>query len=1253
MREQEQVAGILRITPAQFVGEGRGVVVLTPDAVARRDALAAQEPVVIESNLPDSMSGKEIRAKAKELYPSGQTFTNQATGRIIEMISRARGELASHGANLRTLKIMPHLKELVENAIPLFENTGDGKHWHHYGAAAVIDGEAFFVRLIAHEGSNGKLQLDVFYDAQVSPREIIEGTSSPGRSLITNEDARSRSPSKELLVQWWELVKSQEQAAQQAGDNAAEDVGASTAAGLSKQAGQVLERTQRKGVLGMPAPEQQGTAQDTIPLTTDASERLEALQKQEPVVIESGLPESLTDEEKRQVAERDYPLNEEFTNRATGKRIRMVKRARGELTFHSANLRTLKIMPHLKELVEQATPLYQNTGKGKTWHSYGVAATIDGEAFLIRLVAYENVNGQLDLDIFYDAQVSPRKKVEELSSPSRSSTTNGDARSRGSSEDKLVTWWRKVKEQEQALQERRSALGMPAPEQQAHTQDTTRASDPLRAVERATGGRAVYEAQKAAGKTELGYNQWLQVRTPEFKAWFGDWEQLRAEKQLDAMEPVKVPVPDEWRSMDTKAMRAEMVTRLEALLPDEEANRLATPVVHPELGEIFVNREGIKKTKNASADSAKILVAANIQEVLPKAIYSHSEPLNKPKKDKRLEGYVRLYAKVVVDGVPLTAVFTVERKTDGKWYYNTVMRLASEDEKTREFQIGGVTDSSVQVSPLAGLAEWKREAFERVNPESVSKAVNPKTGEPLVVYHGTQRDFNIFDESKRFRFDSSGGGLYFTSDPSHAGVYADSIENSIADWNPNSKFAKPVRAGASIYSVYVRLANPLAYSGSDRTTMEDAFDNDGGRLIHQAREQGHDGVIFTRSDGYYIGVVAFSPEQVKSAIGNRGTFDGKNPDILASPLGLGYKNAQTTSLTGEAGALDQTGGKPVSSKAVLDSLGAVIEAVGRDARALNRAGRFHPARKSIGFFHPSTWVTRIKTANDVPTALHELAHALDDALWGHWDHWKQNALGLSEGARGELRKLGVDLYGKKPPPNGFLSEGFAEFGRLWFADREQARAKAPEFTRFFEGELAKRPKLAKAIEAASALATAYFRQGAKARAGANIARLPTRTQNALQAAKSQATDFRKNWIEAAAAIEELSATAAKLRGDPDGTLPTELDPMASLRFGRLGADAVAEVMALEGMIDAGRNLTGARPLIGVSLASGEWGRWRARRGTGSLRAKSLRKRSILSREFCAMPVCIVVLGFVPKLARKRGEIQQFTTRFASGNGTVL
>ena len=38
------------------------------------------------------------------------------------------------------------------------------------------------------------------------------------------------------------------------------------------------------------------------------------------------------------------------------------------------------------------------------------------------------------------------------------------------------------------------------------------------------GGEEVYNEAKANGETELTYRQWVQVRTPAFKAWFGDWE---------------------------------------------------------------------------------------------------------------------------------------------------------------------------------------------------------------------------------------------------------------------------------------------------------------------------------------------------------------------------------------------------------------------------------------------------------------------------------------------------------------------------------------------------------------------------------------------------------------------------------------------------------------------------------------------------------------------------------------------------------
>ncbi len=49
-------------------------------------------------------------------------------------------------------------------------------------------------------------------------------------------------------------------------------------------------------------------------------------------------------------------------------------------------------------------------------------------------------------------------------------------------------------------------------------------SDSFKATEAKYGGEKAYNQAKPDGKTELDYHQWVQVRTPEFKAWFGDWE---------------------------------------------------------------------------------------------------------------------------------------------------------------------------------------------------------------------------------------------------------------------------------------------------------------------------------------------------------------------------------------------------------------------------------------------------------------------------------------------------------------------------------------------------------------------------------------------------------------------------------------------------------------------------------------------------------------------------------------------------------
>jgi len=203
-------SGRLQATPAQFVGEGQEAILLTPDASQRLQRLTEQTPVVIVSDLCANLTKDERQHTAEELYPVDREFRNRATGRRVRTVARARGKLAFHSASLRTLQIMPYLKELVENAVPLYENTGKGKHWRNYGVAAVINSEPCFVRLVVYENVHGYPALDILYDAQVTPRKTVEEPTALSRSSLTNGDAQGRGPSKDKLMRWWWLVKAAE-----------------------------------------------------------------------------------------------------------------------------------------------------------------------------------------------------------------------------------------------------------------------------------------------------------------------------------------------------------------------------------------------------------------------------------------------------------------------------------------------------------------------------------------------------------------------------------------------------------------------------------------------------------------------------------------------------------------------------------------------------------------------------------------------------------------------------------------------------------------------------------------------------------------------------------------------------------------------------------------------------------------------------------------------------------------------------------
>ncbi len=177
----------------------------------------------------------------------------------------------------------------------------------------------------------------------------------------------------------------------------------------------------------------------------------------------------------------------------------------------------------------------------------------------------------------------------------------------------------------------------------------------------------------------------------------------------------------------------------------------------------------------------------------------------------------------------------------------------------------------------AWFGDWEN-AYETGNYDNVSKVIDEKTKEPLVVYHGSPYKFNIFTTKEEPRF-------FFTDNLALANHFADYLEDdegNIID--------------GKIYQVFLNLKNPKinkkADSNSNETInqayeiYEDLVDKyEYGEIEENILLESSEGAILFYENWYSVGAtnltnyVVFNSNQIKLADGTNTTFDANNPDI--------------------------------------------------------------------------------------------------------------------------------------------------------------------------------------------------------------------------------------------------------------------------------------------------------------------------------------------------------------------------------------
>lgn len=387
-------------------------------------------------------------------------------------------------------------------------------------------------------------------------------------------------------------------------------------------------------------------------------------------------------------------------------------------------------------------------------------------------------------------------------------------------------------------------------------------------------------------KSNLNVFQYEQVRTDDFKKYFGDWE--KAAKTVKISKPGNIEFANNEEFLNyAKEHFMEMVN----------GERVWKSYLNKDSGNLIkmsskgINKSLSNKAVDQSAVSRKVHLKAlsKLDEILEESILgeTHKDRDNDP----NILEIQRYYGAVLIDGDIYRVKTTVKKVKGNKCavsnnqYSFEIQEIELKEERPGNQEVRGsktantsdISNNSISAANLLNKVESSKKNGEKLL--DVSQIVD-ENGEPLVVYHNTDLNswLNRENEGKPFHVFNAGRveGTDFIK-LAHFGT-KEQAERRTAHLVERNKLREELgmEPGYEVYqyAVYLNIRNPKRvkdFGGNEEAWMDAAI---------KAQEEGYDGLVYANEhEGKGDSYAVWNPAQIKSATENVGTFDGMNPDI--------------------------------------------------------------------------------------------------------------------------------------------------------------------------------------------------------------------------------------------------------------------------------------------------------------------------------------------------------------------------------------